>query len=116
MTIVVIAEIDVDPKKRDAALADAKQLIDLALSEQGCLHYNWSSDPFVPGRINVFEQWDSAEELQRHFSAPSYTGMLSHLDAHGLISANARKYKCDLIEPVYGPDGVATATFLSATE
>jgi quinol monooxygenase YgiN len=113
MTILVAAQIDLPPENRAAALAGAKDLIAMALAEPGCHHYSWSADPHDPGRVNVFEQWDSAEELQDHFAAPSYTGMLAHLGGHGLIGAVATKYRCDLSEPVYGPDGVATATFLT---
>jgi quinol monooxygenase YgiN len=114
MIIVVAGEIDFPPENREAALAGAKELIDMALAEKGCLHYAWSADPHDPGRVHVFEEWESAEDLQAHLVAPSYTGMLAHLGPFSILSANTRKYRCDLSEPVYGPDGIATATFLTA--
>jgi hypothetical protein len=38
--------------------------------------------------------------------------MLGHLSQFGIAAAVPRKYRVDLIEPVYGADGVATARFV----
>lgn len=115
MTILISGEIDFPPEKREAALTGAKELIDIALAEAGCRHYAWSADPFDPGRVHVFEEWDTAQELEAHLNGEAYHGMLEHLSACSIMGAITRKYRCDLTEPVYGPDGVATATFLTAT-
>lgn len=116
MKVVICAQIELPPENREAALAGAKELIEMALAEKGCRHYAWSADPHYPGRVHVFEEWDSQEDLQAHFAAPSYTGMLGHLGKYSLIGATSTKYRCDLSEPVYGPDGVATATFVTAKD
>ncbi len=114
MPIVISGEVDFPPENREAALAGAKDLIEMALAEPGCKHYAWTADPYLPGRVHVFEEWDSAEELQAHLGAEPYLGMLAHLSGYTILNAVTRKYRVDLIEPVYGPDGVATATFLTA--
>jgi quinol monooxygenase YgiN len=114
MKIVIAGEVDFPPENRTAALEGAKDLIAMALAEPGCRHYAWSADPHLPGRVHVFEEWDSAEELQVHLEGPAYLGMLGHLGGYSILNADTRKYRCDLAEPVYGPDGVATATFVTA--
>lgn len=111
MSIVIAGEVDFPPENRDAALAGAKDLIDMALAEPGCRHYAWSADPHDPGRVHVFEEWDSADELQDHLEGPAYQGMLGHLAGFTIVNADTRKYRFDLKEPVYGTDGVATARF-----
>lgn len=116
MRIVISGEIELPPESRDAALTGAKPLIDMALAEKGCRHYAWSADPHYPGRVHVFEDWDCGEDLQAHLESEAYRGMLGHLGGYTIISAVTRKYRCDLSEPVYGPDGVATATFLTAKD
>jgi quinol monooxygenase YgiN len=113
MIIVVAGEIDFPPENRAAALNGAKELIDLALREKGCRHYAWTASPFDAGRVHVFEEWDCAEDLAAHLTGPAYGGMLAHLSHHTILGANTRKYRCDLCEPVYGPDGIPTATFLT---
>ncbi|WP_448585354.1 putative quinol monooxygenase [Thermaurantiacus sp.] len=111
MPILISGEIDMVPGTRDAALAGAADLIAEALAEPGCRHYSWTADPANPDRIHVFEEWDDAETLAAHFRAPSYFGMREHLSSFGIVKAETRKYRCDRVEPVYGPDGVARAAF-----
>ena len=114
MPVVIAGEIDFPPANREAALAGAKDLIAMALAEPGCRLYAWTADPHLPGRVHVFEHWDCAEQLQDHLEGPAYHGMLAHLGQFSMIEAVTRKYRCDLIEPVYSPDGIATATFVTA--
>ena len=114
MRVVISGELEFAADVRDAALTEAKDWIDMALAEQGCCHYAWSADPHYPGRVHVFEEWDSAEDLQAHLESPAYIGMAGHLGKFAILGAVTRKYRVDLVEPVYGPDGVATATFLTA--
>jgi quinol monooxygenase YgiN len=114
MIIVITGEVELPPESREAALVGAKPLIEMALAGKGCRHYTWSADPHYPGRVHVFEEWESAEDLQRHLEGEAYRGMLGHLSSFTILGAVTRKYRCDLSEPVYGPDGVATATFLTA--
>jgi quinol monooxygenase YgiN len=114
MPIIVAGEVDMAPGTRDAALAGARALIEQALAEPGCRHYAWTADPVLPDRVHVFEEWESAETLAAHLVAPSYFGMLAHLSGFGIAAAVTRKYRCDLVEPVYGANGVATASFAGA--
>lgn len=114
MRIVISGEIDFPPANRQDALAGAQGLIELALAEQGCRHYAWTLDPYDAGRVHVFEEWDNGEDLQSHLDGEAYHQMLAHLSAFSILAADTRKYRVDLTEPVYGPDGKATATFLTA--
>ncbi len=116
MIVVISGEIDFPPENVAPALAGAKDLIDMALAEQGCRHYTWTADPYLPGRVHVFEEWETAEDLAAHLVAEPYYKMGAHLGAFGILGAVTRKYRCDLSEPVYGPDGVASATFLTAKD
>ncbi len=111
MTILIAGEVELAPGQRAAALAAARPYIDQALAEPGCRHYSWAADPVHPDRIHVFEEWESARMLADHLVAPSYFGMLAHLQGFGIVRAETRKYRCDRVEPVYGADGVATARF-----
>ena len=109
--VVVAGEVDFPPENRAAVLAGARQWIEAALAEKGCRHYAWTASPHDPRRVHVFEEWDTVEDLAAHLVAAPYFGMLAHLSSYTILGADTRKYRVDLVEPVYGPDGVATAAF-----
>ena len=84
--IVISAQIDLPADKREEALKTAQPFIDGALSQEGCLHYDWSADLNNPTRINVFEEWTSEEALASHFANKHYSNS-------GLIDSSLT---CDL--------------------
>lgn len=112
--IVIAGQIDVAPEKRDAVLRDARALIDAALAEKGCVAYAWTADVLTPGRIRVFEEWESQADLAAHFEGQPYRGMLAHLQGVGILNAVTQKYRTDIVEPVYGPEGRPRADFFTA--
>ena len=114
MKIVVEAKVDLDPARRAEALAGAKPWIDGALSQDGCLAYSWCADPYDPARVNVFEEWETEADLAHHLSAEPYLQMSGHLNSVGIKAASTRKYRVDLIEPVYDPEGKPRADFFTA--
>lgn len=109
--IVISAQIDVDPARRDETLRSAQPWIDGALGQPGCIHYDWSADLNAPARINVFEEWESEAALSAHFAGPQYAGMLAHIGQAGLQGAVSRKYRVDAEGPVYGENGKPTPEF-----
>lgn len=109
--IVISAQIDLPADKREEALKTAQPFIDGALSQDGCIHYDWSADLNNPKRVNVFEEWESEESLAHHFANKHYAGMLGHLGGFGIENAVSRKYRVDAEDEVYGPDGKPTEAF-----
>jgi quinol monooxygenase YgiN len=73
--------------------------------EPGCSAYNWSVDPIEPGKIHVYEEWESEADLLRHFRDPSYLSMRAHLENAELSGFGVRIYSVKGIEPVYDDDG-----------
>lgn len=58
--IIVSGCIWVAPPERDAYLAGCRAVVEQARQAPGCQDFHLSADPIEPGRINVYEQWDSA--------------------------------------------------------
>ena len=115
MSIIIISStVDVDPDQREAALAAGKHLIEGALTEPGCLDYDWCPDPLIPGRIRVFERWADEASLASHFTTRWYLEMRDTIGAHGIRGADVLKYRVDLSEPVYDDTGTRRADFVSA--
>jgi quinol monooxygenase YgiN len=67
--IIVAGHIDVAPEQRDEFLAGRVETIRKSRAEAGCIEYVFSADALEPGRVRVFERWESKEALRAHLSA-----------------------------------------------
>lgn len=113
MTILIAGTVEMSTENRDRALADAAALMADTRSQPGCVHYVWSADPTSPTRIYVYEYWDSTEDLAAHLAGPYYAQMLALLGKYGAENAEVSKFRIDLEEPVYDPEGTPRADFFT---
>jgi quinol monooxygenase YgiN len=111
--ILIAGTVEVDPAKRDEALVAGAPHMAATRAQAGCIDYVWSADPLVPGRIYVFERWESQEALQAHFDGPHYLNMRNTIAAHGLSGADVSKYRPEIQEPVYDPTMTPRADFFT---
>ena len=114
MTIIVAGTMESDPEKAEGSMFSARDHIAGAYTGKGCLHYAWTLDPLNPGRIHVFEEWDTQEDFANHLGSHWYRDMGAHIRAHGVKAASVKKYRVDLSEPVYDPTGTPRADFFTA--
>jgi quinol monooxygenase YgiN len=63
--IVVSGWLRVEPSDRDAYLAGSRAVIETARTTPGCVDFSLSADLVDADRINIFEQWDSVEAVER---------------------------------------------------
>jgi len=64
--VIVEGTIDVDPSGRDEFLAGRRDAVLATRSEPGCIEYAFSADLIDPGRIRIFERWETPEDLDTH--------------------------------------------------
>ncbi len=112
--IIIAGTVEVDPEQRDAALEAGCPHMKATRAQKGCIDYVWSADLLVPGRIYVYERWESEDDLRAHFEGPHYLAMRDTVAAHGLRGADVLKYRMEISEPVYDPTGVPRADFFTA--
>jgi len=67
-----------------------------------------------PGRVWVYEEWESSEALAAHLSGEPYLQMSDHLKACGILGADVAKYRIDRMEPIYDGTGVPRGDFADA--
>ncbi|SBT52421.1 Antibiotic biosynthesis monooxygenase [Micromonospora auratinigra] len=60
---IVAGTLYVDPAERDAYLASCVEAVRAARSAPGCVDFAVSPDLIEPARINVYERWESEEQL-----------------------------------------------------
>jgi len=109
--VVVSGVVEFPPEAREEALVQGKALIEGAYTEKGCVHYHWTADLNHPGRVIVFEEWESGADLDAHLKGDWYRDMFAHLSQYTILSADINKYRVTLKELVYGDDGIASGYF-----
>ena len=62
--IIVSGAIYVDEPNRHAYLDGCREVIAAARVAAGCLDFHLTADPLEPGRINVYEQWESVDAVE----------------------------------------------------
>ena len=109
--VIISGFIDFGDRDVTPILQGARELIEMTYDEPGCIHYVWSADVLRPGRVWVYEEWQSVETLAAHLVADSYLRMSGYLAQSGLTGATVNKYLIATDEPVYDATGVARAEF-----
>lgn len=99
--ITIAGYIDFDPAACPAVLLDARAHVEAACEQPGCLAYTWAFDPYVPGRVQVFEEWESEQALHDHFAGQAYRDMAAHLARVGMKGFVIKMYGVAVSEPVY---------------
>jgi quinol monooxygenase YgiN len=64
--LIIGGEFHVDPEQREAFLAGRVAAMEQSRAEPGCLEYAFAADPIDPGRVILFERWESQEALDEH--------------------------------------------------
>jgi len=63
--IIIAGTLYVDADARDAYVEGCREAVELARAAPGCLDFAVSADLVEPGRINVYERWESGEDVER---------------------------------------------------
>ena len=113
MTVLINGYVDFKPEDAQTALVEATQLMADTRDQKGCRAYVWSHDPTTAGRVYVYENWESVEDLAAHLAGPYYSGMLGLLGKYEMLNTDILKYRIDHEEPVYDPQGVPRADFFA---
>ena len=62
--VIVAGHITVDPGEREAFIASFVRVVQKARATAGCLDFAAGADPIDPGRVNLYERWESEEALE----------------------------------------------------
>lgn len=57
--LIVAGHTSVDPERRDAYVDGCERIVEAARQAPGCHDFTISTDLLDPGRVNLFERWDS---------------------------------------------------------
>jgi quinol monooxygenase YgiN len=85
--VIVAGHVIVEPEQREAYLASCVIVVELARKAAGCLDFAVSADLVDPGRVNIFERWESPAAVEAFRS-----GGPSDEQATAMLSASVAEY------------------------
>ena len=91
--LIIAGELHVDPADRDRYLAATADVAPQARAFPGCLDFVQAADPVEPGRINIFERWESDEDLMRFRRSGG-----PEIDLPDLRAADVHKFRISAVE------------------
>ena len=62
--VIVAGHIVVDPQDRNAYLSGCVEVVRQARRTAGCLDFALSADLVDPGRVNIFERWETQAAVE----------------------------------------------------
>ena len=62
--VIVAGHITVDPEERESYLAGCVSVVEEARGTAGCLDFAITADLVDPGRVNIFECWESQAAVE----------------------------------------------------
>jgi quinol monooxygenase YgiN len=97
--LIIAGTFEVDPTRRDEFIAQRTAGMRESRTEHGCIDYVVSADPLEPGRVYLFERWESKEHLAPHLAkvrAPATPDP----SAVPVLSAELLQYEIAAVGPV----------------
>ncbi|RAY13757.1 antibiotic biosynthesis monooxygenase [Actinomadura craniellae] len=91
--IIVSGWLSVDPQERAGYLAGCEDVMAQARKAPGCLDFALSADPIEPGRILVYERWESDADVERFRGAGPDSGQ-----AALIRDAQVARYRISAVE------------------
>jgi quinol monooxygenase YgiN len=95
--VIVAGHITVEPQRREAYLAASVSVVDWARGAAGCLDCAIGADLIDPGRVNLFERWESQAALETaRGNAPGFE------QAEAMLSVSVADYDVADVRPLFG--------------
>jgi quinol monooxygenase YgiN len=98
--IVIAGHFVLDPAKRDAAIAAAREMQAETRKERGCISYTFTADLEQPGGFRIFEEWESEAALYAHFGAPHMAKFQQAVGGLGVREMKVQRYEVSKVGPV----------------
>lgn len=68
--------------------------------EKGCIVYRFSKDLQTEGLFQIYEEWETEEDLDAHSKSAHIASFLNALSTKYIISRDLKKFKASDIQPI----------------
>ena len=98
--LIVAGTIKVDPADVSRLSAAAAEMMAATHEEPGCIEYVFSISVADPGNVQIFEVWESAEDLEKHFTLPHMATFQTTLKDLTITGRSLHRYEVASFEPM----------------
>jgi quinol monooxygenase YgiN len=91
--LIIAGTVTFDPAHTEAVKAGATAMMAATMEEEGCQDYVFSINLSDEATIQVFEIWDTEEQLQAHFKMPHMDDFQQVLAGIGITGRDLTKYQ-----------------------
>ena len=95
--VIVAGHITVDAEQRESYLAGCMSVVEKARRADGCLDFAITADLLDPGRVNVFERWESQAAVKAFRSSGP-----SNKQRAAMLSVSVAEYDIADVRPLLG--------------
>ncbi len=95
--VIVAGHIIVEPQQRQSYLAGCVSVVEQARQAAGCLDFAITADLIDPGRINIYERWESQRAVETFRSSGP-----SEEQGAAMLSASVAEYDIADVRPLFG--------------
>jgi heme-degrading monooxygenase HmoA len=95
--VIVAGHITVEPQQRESYLAGCVSVVEQARGTAGCLGFAITADLIDPGRVNLFERWESQAAVETF-----RRGGPSNVQGAAMLSASVAGYDIADVRPLLG--------------
>jgi quinol monooxygenase YgiN len=95
--VIVAGYVAGEPRQRESYLADYAGVVERARGAAGCLDFAITADLIDPGRVNIFERWESQAAVETfRRSAPRNN------QCAAMLSASVAEYDITDVRHLFG--------------
>jgi quinol monooxygenase YgiN len=95
--VIVAGHVTVEPQQRESYLAGCVGVVERARGTAGCLDFAITADLIDPGRVNIFERWESQAAVEAfRGSGPSEE------QGAAMLSASVAEYDISDVRSLFG--------------
>jgi quinol monooxygenase YgiN len=98
--LIIAGTFEVEPARRDEFIAQKEAGMRQSRAEAGCIDYVLSADPVEPGRVYLFERWETREHLAPHLARVGAAAATPDPAAVPVIATEIQQYEIASIGPV----------------
>jgi quinol monooxygenase YgiN len=95
--VIVAGHITVEPQQRESYLAGCVSVVEQARGIAGCLDFAIAADLIDPGRVNIFERWESLAAVEAFRSSGP-----SNERGAATLSVSVAEYDIAAVRPLFG--------------